>query len=323
MPFNPGKKDDFDSVLDALETKDFAQTADAADYRIIMDGQNVREKRTDDRPKHTCQQCGGTGRYLGVRVHQDKENCFACGGKGFFLKSSAERFKNREKAKERKAKRMESDLVLFDEAHPGLRNFLESASQWSGFAGSILTAVNKYGDLTEKQLCAALSMRAKTAERQAAKEIEKETAQKAKEAKDAADAALEPTLDRLAKAFLESSVQLKHPKLRLQTEDGLPVTLSRAGANSRNAGHIYITDGGPYGANIYYGRITPDGKALYKDAPASVIAMLEKFNADPKAEMLIQGQRTGRCCLCGRELTNAVSLALGVGPVCADKWGFA
>ncbi len=31
---------------------------------------------------YPCGQCGGTGLYAGVRVHQEKSNCFACRGKG-------------------------------------------------------------------------------------------------------------------------------------------------------------------------------------------------------------------------------------------------
>lgn len=35
----------------------------------------------------------------------------------------------------------------------------------------------------------------------------------------------------------------------------------------------------------------------------------------------IIGQRTGTCCICSRELTHPVSVASGIGPVCADRWG--
>ena len=34
------------------------------------------------------------------------------------------------------------------------------------------------------------------------------------------------------------------------------------------------------------------------------------------------GMRTGQCAICGLELTNGESIARGIGPICAEKWGF-
>lgn len=31
---------------------------------------------------------------------------------------------------------------------------------------------------------------------------------------------------------------------------------------------------------------------------------------------------TGRCSCCGRELTDPTRVAMGIGPICAEKWGF-
>lgn len=33
-------------------------------------------------------------------------------------------------------------------------------------------------------------------------------------------------------------------------------------------------------------------------------------------------ERPVNCCICGRDLTHPVSQQVGIGPVCADKWGF-
>lgn len=275
--------------------------------------------------RHTCQQCGGTGKYLGVRVHQHKDKCFACGGKGYFIKSAAERFKTNQRAKERKQERIAEDVVAFDEENKGLREYLAGAASWSEFAASLHASLLKYGSLTEKQLAAALSMRAKQAAREAEKAVAREAVKAQEVQAQATVAAIEtvqPTLARMAEAFLTSAAHLEFPKMHLQTEDGLPVVLSRAGAKSQMAGCINITDGKAFGQNIFYGRITPDGKALYRNAPASVIAMLHAFNENPAAEILVQGRRTGRCCCCGRKLTDPVSIANGIGPVCAENWGF-
>jgi hypothetical protein len=34
------------------------------------------------------------------------------------------------------------------------------------------------------------------------------------------------------------------------------------------------------------------------------------------------GRATGNCSCCGRELTDPASIAAGIGPVCAEKYGW-
>jgi hypothetical protein len=34
------------------------------------------------------------------------------------------------------------------------------------------------------------------------------------------------------------------------------------------------------------------------------------------------GKRTGACSCCGRELTNGESIDRGIGPICAEKYGW-
>lgn len=40
------------------------------------------------------------------------------------------------------------------------------------------------------------------------------------------------------------------------------------------------------------------------------------------AEAARIGHQTGSCCICGRELTDPASIAMGIGPICIDKAGF-
>lgn len=42
-----------------------------------------------------------------------------------------------------------------------------------------------------------------------------------------------------------------------------------------------------------------------------------------KDEAIQYGRNTGICSCCGRTLTNPESIANGIGPVCAENWGFA
>ena len=42
---------------------------------------------------------------------------------------------------------------------------------------------------------------------------------------------------------------------------------------------------------------------------------------DPLAAAIAYGRETGSCSCCGRELTNKVSIDLGIRPICREKWG--
>lgn len=54
-------------------------------------------------------------------------------------------------------------------------------------------------------------------------------------------------------------------------------------------------------------------------ARATREAILCEIAKDPKAAMLLYGQKIGRCGHCGRTLTNEDSRARGIGPVCAEN----
>ena len=62
-------------------------------------------------------------------------------------------------------------------------------------------------------------------------------------------------------AVLDSSGRSHHrfPKNALQLEDGSPIELSLAGQRSKAPGTISVTDGGPYGANKWFGKVTSAG----------------------------------------------------------------
>lgn len=55
--------------------------------------------------------------------------------------------------------------------------------------------------------------------------------------------------------------------------------------------------------------------------PAAIKAALDEIERDPLAAIKAHGVATGRCGCCGRELTDPDSIALGIGPICADKLG--
>jgi uncharacterized protein DUF6011 len=115
---------------------------------------------------------------------------------------------------------------------------------------------------------------------------------------------------------------LKWPKIHLHTDDGQSVRLSRAGEKSRYVGQIMVTDGGSFGSNKFFGRIDETGNLTPgRDMTRDVARLIEAFAADPAAIASMHGKRTGNCCFCHKDLTTRESLAVGYGPVCAEKFG--
>ena len=56
--------------------------------------------------------------------------------------------------------------------------------------------------------------------------------------------------------------------------------------------------------------------------PEGTEARIAAAIANPAEAAKAHGQRTGECSVCGRELTNKDSRALGIGPICAERFGF-
>jgi hypothetical protein len=118
---------------------------------------------------------------------------------------------------------------------------------------------------------------------------------------------------------------LKYPRIVLALPDGLPLVLSLAGKSSKHAGQVFVTDGKPYGQNVYYGRVSPEGVFVVNhkhDATIPAVQALLAQLARHPAEVAAQhGKLTGNCCFCNSKLTDKRSTAVGYGAVCAAKWG--
>lgn len=93
----------------------------------------------------------------------------------------------------------------------------------------------------------------------------------------------------------------------------------------RRYGHttnVYIEDDrADYGwsrvASIRDGILTPGYAA--NDETNEAILCLASEHAQLFA--VAYGKRTGRCGICGRELTDPASIAAGIGPICAQRFG--
>jgi DnaJ-class molecular chaperone len=238
-----------------------------------------------------CSACAGTGKYTGVRVHQDRTDCFTCRGKGYFLTSAADRAKASKQRHNRKAIKLEAtsrDGVAQIVAAIGPEGFawLTSAT-WSSFYQDLLSKAKKYGSLSEKQLACVVNAYAKQQERNTA---------------------------RSEHALFDTALNngLAKPKLVFGA-----IKLSLAPASGKNGGCLYVKDDGDYA-----GKITTEGKFFgLRESRKEILAELQVIAEDPKAAAVQHGQATGNCACCNRLLTNAESIKIGIGPICLENWG--
>lgn len=246
-----------------------------------------------------CPRCSGTGKFRSMYGHM-LGNCFSCKGTGTksFKTAPETREKAREQVANRKARTEQENLDAFAQVEPALHAWMVGTD--FDFARNMLDAVRKYGSLTENQRAAVERCIAKAAERAAAKV----TAQARVQSVDAGA---------LFAAFLKAAGSgIKYPKL---TFGGYMV--KRAPSTGRNAGALYVTAGEQYLGKIIDGQFVPTRECT-DEVKAEVIALVE----DPAAAVRAYGLRTGNCAICNRTLTAKDSVGRGIGPICAEKFGF-
>lgn len=247
--------------------------------------------------KFECRKCGGTGTWASWN-HRVTGPCHACKGKGFFLSSDQDRAKARQSAANRKERNIAELRASFDETNQGVSAFLVAASSWvnpSDFLGSMRNALDRFGFLTENQLAAVK------------RTMDKIAAKRAERAERVA-AAVEVDLSPIRKMF-ETAVENGH-KRPVYRAAGL--VINRAPDHGKNPGALYVKND----EGEYLGKLLGTS---YSGKPAPALTAIA---ADPKGEAVKWGRKTGQCSCCGRELTDPASVEAGIGPICAEKWGF-
>lgn len=247
-----------------------------------------------------CKSCRGSGQfysYSGRLVGQ----CFKCKGKGqkAFMTSHDTRARAKV-ARVEKAITMKADnLESFAIQHPDIAAWFNSNTSFE-FAVAMKEAVSKYGSLTERQLAASQKCVAAIAARNVQR---------------VAIAANAPSVDvqKLVTAFEQAAQHLKFPRMVLGG-----FTITRAGAQSRNPGALYFkTDNAVYLGKVMEGRFTRSNDCQ-DDQQARIVTVCN----DPMAAAIAYGKEFGVCSCCGRELTNPESIARGIGPICASRFGW-
>lgn len=119
------------------------------------------------------------------------------------------------------------------------------------------------------------------------------------------DEALRATFDKLVASGL------RRVKLRMQGFEVKP-----AKATGKNPGALYVTEGETYLGKIINGRF--DSASVCSAETAEKVAALV---ADPLASIKASGLCTGNCAVCGLELTDPISVRIGIGPRCLERLG--
>jgi hypothetical protein len=261
--------------------------------------------------EQACPKCNGTGRYTFGYINVRSGECFACKGKGkmTFKTSPATRLKAKMASQKRVAAKVEAQatkVAEWKEANLAEAAWMEASAGNFEFARSMLDALNKYGHLTEKQMETVQRLTVQSAERQAARAVEQ-----------AARAVSAPvvTVQAIEVAFNNAKeAGVKYPKLRLDT-----FVFSPAGENSKNAGAIYIKnkeDG------VYLGKVAGGRLFTSRDCTTEAAERIVAVSSDPAQAAIAYGQKFGACSVCGRALTDSDSIARGIGPICAENYGF-
>jgi hypothetical protein len=243
-----------------------------------------------------CSKCRGTGRFTGYSG-RTVGACFTCKGAGKkTFKTSPEA---RATATVKKAEKKTANVAAFAAANPEVFAWLETNTGFE-FAVSLRAALTQYGDLTTGQLAAAQKFVASLA---------------AVKAANAARAAVAPAIDvsKIEVAFAAAKKNgIKRPKLNLGA-----FKFKTAPESGKNAGSIYVMSG-----ETYIGKVTTGKFFCARECTEAMEAEVLAVASDPAKAAKAYGVRTGSCSCCGRTLTNGASIDLGIGPICAGKYGW-
>jgi hypothetical protein len=129
----------------------------------------------------------------------------------------------------------------------------------------------------------------------------------------------EPNADALrARLAAAAAHGLLRPMIRVGQ-----MRLSLPGPTSQYAGRpvVFVRNAGTYAGRIEAGRFIAARGAEPTDTRYTVAALTNVLIGDVVNNLAAIGRQTGSCCFCGRELTDARSVTVGYGPICAGHYG--
>lgn len=304
--------DDFDDVFGAPTTPPTPeQIARSVEFAKAAFSRPTHEpNRGTATYTEKCPSCRGSGRFVGYSG-RTVGNCFKCKGTGelTFKSSPEQRAKAAGKrADQADAKRiqLQADRQAWIEANAEDFAWMNAKQESFDFARSMYDALMQYGSLTERQHATVTRLRLADIERAAARKAEAEQR-----------AANAPVVDagRIEEAFAHAQGKgVKKPRMTL---DGFKISL--APAHGRNAGALYVVRKAD---DQYLGKIMGGRFSRVRECDDATEQHVVRIINDPKGEAIAYGQRTGNCCICNRELTNHASIDAGIGPICAERFGW-
>jgi len=306
--------DDIADIFGSSQPTNSERADKVLDYLSRHKGSDqVSRAPVQEEYKEECPKCNGSGRFKSYTGRVVGE-CFKCKGTGFLTfktspESRAKSAEQREAVKLRRQKELAVKLSAWVEEHTDEWRWLVKKAPTFDFAKSLFDSLCQRGSLSEKQLVAVRRCLAQDLQR------EKEREEITNRAPDINAEAL----DKIMLAFHNALDQsIKYPKLRL---DAYLFSMVRSG---RNAGSIYIKsiEKDDMGERQYYGKIT-DGRFFraFKCTDEDEKRIIEAAS-DPEAAAIAFGRREGKCSVCSRTLTKHVSIERGIGPICAERFGW-
>jgi hypothetical protein len=167
----------------------------------------------------------------------------------------------------------------------------------------MLDAVFKYGSLTERQLAACENMFAKDKARRA------EQAQRDANRTEMDASKIVKAFARVRASAAQEGDSVAFLKLRLDTFQFSP--------DKENASDVWVKEN-----DTWCGKIEGGRSKRFERCTDDQEARIKICCDDPAAAAKAYGLRFKNCSCCGRMLTNEESRRLGIGPICAQRWGF-
>lgn len=233
-----------------------------------------------------CKKCAGSGSFYSYSGRL-LGACHACKGKKVqTFKTSPEA---RQRAREGAEARHQRKIAEWRASFPDHARWLDNKYMSFSFAASLREALNKYGALTEGQTAAIEKCMLRDAQR-----IEEREARIAA-APSVSTAAIEAAFTKAGERAI----------LRLDT---FKLSVGAKG--------IYVKEGANYRGKIAGGKF--HALACSPETSARVLAAV----ADPQQAAIAYGRKFGKCSICARTLTKGVSIERGIGPICAEKFGW-
>lgn len=242
--------------------------------------------------------------------------CFACRGAGrkTFKTSPEARAKASVQRADRKARIEREALDAWKAANPAEFAWLEATAPRWDVAQSLLNQLKDRGFLSEKQVAIITNGIARDAARTVAREAAAKVVAPVVDASKI-EAAFATARE---KAFRPGQQGVMVKPIRLTSSDKQTIRFTPGSAGSQWEGMLFAkSEDGKKLGHIKGGRFVRKFNCTDVEAAAVV-----ECASDPEKAAVAFGKAWSKCGICGQGLLNDESIARGIGPICAEKFGW-